>query len=183
MVLIRTATPVDAASLLEIYRPYVEATAVSFETEVPSAAVFAARIDKALQGWAWLVAEVDGQCVGYAYGSAHRERAAYRWSTETSAYVRPGWQGQGLGRSLYQALFERLAERGYCNALAVVVLPNEASVALHRALGFEPVGVFKRGGHKFGIWHDVMWLQRPLRDEPPHTEASPETPGPRHAKR
>lgn len=167
MVLIRPATPADAASVLEIYRPYVEGTAVSFETEVPSLEVFAARIDKALQGWAWLVAEVDGQCVGYAYGSAHRERAAYRWSTETSAYIRSGWQGKGLGKRLYQSLFERLAARGYCNALAVVVLPNDASVALHRAVGFETVGVFQRGGHKFGAWHDVMWLQRVLRDAPP----------------
>jgi phosphinothricin acetyltransferase len=168
MPLIRPATPADAASLLEIYRPYVEGTAVSFETELPSVETFAARIDKALQGWAWLVAEVDGQCVGYAYGGAHRERAAYRWSTETSAYIRAGWQGKGLGRMLYQALFERLAERGCCNALAVVVVPNDASVALHRAVGFETVGVFKRGGHKFGAWHDVMWLQRVLRDFPPH---------------
>jgi phosphinothricin acetyltransferase len=90
MPLIRDATVAEAASLLEIYRPYVEGTAVSFETEVPTAEVFAQRIAKALNGWAWLVAEEDGQCVGYAYGSTHRERAAYRWSIETSAYVRPG---------------------------------------------------------------------------------------------
>lgn len=167
MPLIRCATPSDAASLLEIYRPYVEGTAVSFETEVPSVEAFAGRIGKALANWAWLVAQEDGRCVGYAYGSAHRERAAYRWSTETSVYVRPGSQGRGLGRALYQALFERLAERGYCNALAVVVVPNEASVRLHHAVGFETVGVFKRGGHKLGAWHDVMWLQRPLRDGPP----------------
>ena len=173
MPLIRSATAADAASLLEIYRPYVEGTAVSFETEAPSVEAFAERINKALQGWGWLVAEVDGQCVGYAYGSAHRERAAYRWSTETSAYIRPGWQGQGLGRALYSALFEQLAARGYCNALAIVVLPNEASVALHRAVGFEPVGVFKRGGHKFGAWHDVMWLQRPLREWPPQAPPEP----------
>jgi phosphinothricin acetyltransferase len=174
---IRPATPDDAASLLEIYRPYVEGTAVSFETETPSVQAFADRIDKALNGWAWLVAEEDGQCVGYAYGGPHRERAAYRWSTETSAYIRAGWQGKGLGKMLYQALFERLAERGYCNALAVVVVPNDASVALHRAVGFETVGVFKRGGHKFGAWHDVMWLQRVLRDFPPH-EAGGATTGP-----
>ena len=173
MPLIRPATPADAASLLEIYGPYVQSTAVSFETEVPSVEAFAARIDKALQGWAWLVAESDGQCVGYAYASAHRERAAYRWSTETSAYIRAGWQGKGLGKALYQALFQRLAERGYCNALAVVVVPNDASVALHRAVGFETVGVFKRGGHKFGTWHDVMWLQRAIREAPPANATSP----------
>ena len=170
---IRPATPDDAASLLEIYRPYVEGTAVSFETETPSVQAFADRIDKALNGWAWLVAEEDGQCVGYAYGGPHRERPAYRWSTETSAYIRAGWQGKGLGKMLYQALFERLAERGYCNALAVVVVPNDASVALHRAVGFEAVGVFKRGGHKFDTWHDVMWLQRALRTSPPDEDRGP----------
>jgi phosphinothricin acetyltransferase len=175
---IRPATPDDAASLLEIYRPYVEGTAVSFETETPSVQAFADRIDKALNGWAWLVAEEDGQCVGYAYGGPHRERAAYRWSTETSAYIRAGWQGKGLGKMLYQALFERLAERGYCNALAVVVVPNDASVALHLAVGFEAVGVFKRGGHKFDTWHDVMWLQRALRTSPPDEDrgTAPGTP-------
>ena len=167
---IRPATPDDAASLLEIYRPYVEGTAVSFETETPSVEAFAARIDKALNGWAWLVAEQDGQCVGYAYGSLHRERAAYRWSVETSAYVRAGWHGRGLGQALYRALFDELAERGYCNALAVVVLPNPASLALHRSVGFEEVGVIKRGGHKFNRWHDVMWLQRVLRASPPEDD-------------
>jgi phosphinothricin acetyltransferase len=167
---IRPATPDDAASLLEIYRPYVEGTAVSFETETPSVQAFAARIDKALNGWAWLVAEQDGQCVGYAYGSLHRERAAYRWSVETSAYVRAGWHGRGLGQALYRALFDELAERGYCNALAVVVLPNPASLALHRSVGFEEVGVIKRGGHKFKRWHDVMWLQRMLRASPPEDD-------------
>jgi phosphinothricin acetyltransferase len=170
MPLIRPATPEDAASLLEIYRPYVEGTAVSFETETPSVEAFAARIDKALNGWAWLVAEQDGQCVGYAYGSLHRERAAYRWSVETSAYVRAGWHGRGLGQALYRALFDELAERGYCNALAVVVLPNPASLALHRSVGFEEVGVIKRGGHKFNRWHDVMWLQRVLRASPPEDD-------------
>ena len=170
MPMIRPATTADAASLLEIYRPYVEGTAVSFETETPSVQAFAARIDKALNGWAWLVAEEDGQCVGYAYGSLHRERAAYRWSVETSAYVRAGWHGHGLGQALYRALFDELAERGYCNALAVVVLPNPASLALHRSVGFEEVGVIKRGGHKFKRWHDVMWLQRMLRASPPEDD-------------
>jgi L-amino acid N-acyltransferase YncA len=173
MPLIRPATTADAAGLLEIYRPYVEGTAVSFETETPSVQAFAERIDKALNGWAWLVAEEDGQCVGYAYGGLHRERAAYRWSVETSAYIRPGWQGRGLGQALYRSLFEELAERGYCNALAVVVLPNPASLALHRSVGFEEVGVFKRGGHKFDSWHDVMWLQRALRASPPGDDRGP----------
>lgn len=171
MVHIRQATPADAPALLAIYGPYIERTAVSFETEVPTAEAFAARIGKALGGWDWLLAEADGQCLGYAYGSAHRERAAYRYATEVSAYIDPGHQGRGLGRRLYAALFERLAERGLCTALAGVTQPNAASMALHQAMGFTPVGTFRRAGWKFGAWHDITWLQRPLRDRPPEADA------------
>ena len=102
-----------------------------------------------------------------AHGSPHRERAAYRWSAETSAYVDPSVQRQGVGKALYLALFEVLAARGYCNAFAGMTLPNDASAALHRSVGFEPIGVFRRVGWKFGTWHDVAWSQRRLRDAPP----------------
>lgn len=164
---VRVATTADAPSLLEIYRPLVEATAVSFELTPPGVEEFGARIEKALAGWQWLVAERDGRCVGYAYGSSHRERAAYRWSTEVSAYVHPDHQRQSIGRALYVELFEQLARKGFCNAFAGVTLPNDASVALHRGVGFEPIGVFRAIGWKFGRWHDVAWYQRRLRDEPP----------------
>lgn len=165
--LLRSATPADAPALLAIYAPFVTGTAVSFETEVPSVDAFGARIAKALAGWAWLVAEdTEGRCLGYAYGSAHRERAAYRYCTEVSAYIAPGQRGRGLGRQLYTALFDRLAALGYCTALAGVAQPNEASMALHRALGFSLVGTYQRAGWKFGAWHDIAWLQRPLRDWP-----------------
>src|SRR3989441_10739345 len=97
---IRPATVADAASLLAIYRPFVESTAVSFETVAPTAEEFSARIAKAVAGWQWLLAERAGQCIGYAYGSAHRERSAYRWSVEVSAYVHPSHQRQGeIGRA------------------------------------------------------------------------------------
>ncbi|MFP5304983.1 MAG: arsinothricin resistance N-acetyltransferase ArsN1 family B [Gammaproteobacteria bacterium] len=165
-ILIRPATTADAPALLAIYRPYVETSAVSFETVVPTAAEFAARIEKALNGWHWLVAEHAGGCVGYAYGSAHRERAAYRYSVEVSAYVDTGHHRRGIGRALYLQLFDALAAKGYCHAYAGITLPNDASVALHRGVGFEPVGVFKSVGRKFGRWHDVAWFQRRLRDAP-----------------
>ena len=153
--------------MLQIYRPYVEANAVSFELEVPSLEVFGARIEKALTGWQWLAAERDGTVLGYAYGSMHRERAAYRWSVEVSAYVSAEHHNQGIGRSLYLQLFQDLANKGYCNAYAGVTLPNAASVGLHQSLGFVPIGVFKSVGHKFGKWHDVAWFQRSLRNSPP----------------
>ncbi len=164
---IRTATEADAPLLLAIYRPYVETTAVSFETVAPTVDEFAARIARCVAGWQWLVAERDGRCVGYAYGGLHRERAAYRWSTEVSAYVDSDHHRQGIGRALYTRLLDELAQKGYCSAYAAVTVPNDGSVALHRGVGFEPIGVFRAVGRKFGRWHDVAWFQRFLRDAPP----------------
>jgi len=164
---IRSAVEADAAALLAIYRPFVESTAVSFETVVPTVEEFADRIAKALTGWQWLVAERDGQCIGYAYGSSHRQRQAYRWSVEVSAYVHPNHHRRGVGRALYLRLLEELAQKGFCNAYAGTTLPNEGSVALHRGVGFEFIGVFKAVGRKFGTWHDVAWFQRVLRNSPP----------------
>jgi L-amino acid N-acyltransferase YncA len=164
---IRQATPQDAAALLTIYRPYVEATTVSFEISAPTVEEFAARIAKAIAGWQWLVAEVADQAVAYAYASALRDRPAYRWSVEVSAYVHPSHQRQGIAQQLYTTLFEDLANKGFCNAYAAIALPNEASIKLHQSVGFEPVGVFKAVGRKFGRWHDVAWYQRMLRSTPP----------------
>ncbi len=164
---IRPARETDAAALLAIYRPFVEDSSVSFESETPSVEAFAQRVRVSLDGWQWLVAERDGRVLGYAYGTSHRARAAYRWSVEVSAYVDPQCQRQGIARALYLRLFDTLAEKGFCNAFAGVTLPNAASEALHRSLGFEPIGVFRSVGFKFGRWHDVGWFQRMLRPMPP----------------
>ena len=164
---IRQAVESDAAALLEIYRPAIQGSAISFELVVPAVDEFAGRIRKALASWQWLVAERGGECVGYAYGSAHRERPAYRWSVEVSAYVHSSHHRQGIGRQLYLRLFDELAAKGFCHAYAGIALPNDASVALHRSVGFEPVGTFRNVGRKFGRWHDVGWFQRTLRDLPP----------------
>lgn len=163
---VRAASIADAADLLAIYRPFVEHTAVSFEYVAPTVAEFAARLERSLASHAWLCATAHGRPVGYAYGGMHRERAAYRWSTETSAYVAPEWHGRGVARALYERLFEALIARGYCNALAGITLPNPASVAFHERLGFTPVGVYRRVGFKFGQWHDVAWYERWLADGP-----------------
>ena len=164
---IRAAAETDAAVLLAIYRPFVERTAVSFEAAAPDVEELAARIRKAVAGWSWLVAEVDGRCAGYAYASSHRERAAYRWSVETSLYIDPRYHRRGIGRALYRELFDALRAKGFCTAFAGITLPNEGSVALHRKVGFEPVGVFRAVGYKLGAWQDVAWFQRRLRDAPP----------------
>jgi phosphinothricin acetyltransferase len=159
---IRAAIAADAAVLREIYRPYVETTAVSFELEVPSIEEFQRRIAVAVEGWSWLVAEVDGRPVGYAYASAHRAREAYRTSVETSAYVHEDYRRQGIGRALYTQLVNELTQRGFGSAYAAITLPNDASVGFHKSLGFEPIGMFPRVGRKFGTYHDVAWFYRPL---------------------
>ena len=164
---IRSATEADAPALLAIYRPFVEDTAASFELIAPSVEDFAGRIKKSLAVWEWLVAEREGQCIGYAYGSSHRGRPGYRWSVEVSAYVHPSQHRQGIGRALYLRLLEILAQKGFCNAYAGITLPNDSSVALHRSVGFEPIGIFKSVGWKFGKWQDVAWFHRVLRDLPP----------------
>lgn len=171
--IIRDATPADAAACAAIYAPYVTDTAISFELEPPSTAEMAARITATQATHAWLVLEHDGEVVGYAYGGAYRARPAYRWSTEVSVYVDRGRQRTGGGRALYQALFDRLEARGYRTLVAGMALPNDASIALHRALGFELVGTQRRIGWKHGEWRDVTWMQRTVGDDAvPPTEPS-----------
>ncbi len=159
---VRDATPDDAEACRDVYAPYVTGTAVSFETTPPTTAEMAARIAAAQERHAWLVLDTDGAVRGFAHGGPFMTRAAYRWSCTVSVYLEPGRRRTGAGRALYVTLLERLAGRGYRVALAGVALPNEASLGLHRALGFEPVGTYRRVGWKDGAWHDVTWLQRDL---------------------
>src|SRR4051795_13384869 len=166
---VRTATEADAAACAAIYAPYVTDTAVSFEEEAPSADEMARRIASAHE---WLVLEDQGRVVGYAYATTFHPRAAYRWACEVSVYLEPGRRRTGAGRALYEDLLARLTARGFRMAIAGMTLPNDASAGLHRALGFEPVGTYRRVGYKHGAWHDVAWTQRPLAaarpdDQPP----------------
>jgi L-amino acid N-acyltransferase YncA len=162
---IRAATAGDAAACAAIYAPYVADTSITFEYEPPSPAEMAERIATAQQSHAWLVLEDPGdggRVVGYAYGMPFKARAAYRWSCEVSVYLEIGRRRTGSGRALYEALFALLAERGYRTVVAGMTLPNEASVGLHRAMGFEPVGTYRRIGWKHGRWHDVAFAQRTI---------------------
>jgi L-amino acid N-acyltransferase YncA len=160
--LVRDARPADAAAYAAVYAPYVTGTAITFESKPPTVEEMAARIERAQQGHAWVVLEDGGRVAGYAYGGTLNRRAAYRWACEVSVYVELGRRRTGAGRELYEALFGRLAQRGLLMAVAGMTLPNEASEALHRALGFAPIGVYRRIGYKRGAWHDVAWTQRPL---------------------
>jgi phosphinothricin acetyltransferase len=163
---VRVADTSDATACAAIYAPYVEETAITFEAVAPSPAEMEQRIAAAIDTHAWLVFEDGASVVGYAYGGRLNPRAAYRWSCEVSVYIERGRRRTGAGRALYAELLDRLARRGFCTAVAGMTLPNDASVGLHRAMGFEHVGVYRRIGYKLGAWHDVEWMQRPLGPAP-----------------
>lgn len=169
--MVRAANASDVEAILAIYTPFCTSTHVSFEESPPSMEEMSRRVLET--PYPWLVCELEGQVAGYAYASRHRERAAYRWSVEVSAYVAEGRRGRGVGRLLYAELFALLRELGYYKAFAGIGLPNEASVALHQAMGFELIGVFRGIGFKHGRWHDVAWYQLSLRPEDIPSEPRP----------
>ncbi len=163
---LRLATPADGAACAAIYRPYVERSVISFELEAPAAEELAARISRVVARTPWLVAEVDGTVRGYAYGSRHRERAAYDWTVETTVYVDEAFARRGIGRACMTGLLAVLRLQGFQLAVAGVTLPNPGSVGLHRALGFERIGEFRAIGYKFGRWHGVEWFGLELGPRP-----------------
>ncbi len=169
-IIIRSANTADAVSVTSIYAPIVENSTISFEEVPPSTKEMARRIAECLNGYAYLVAERNGSVIGFAYAGQHRTRSAYRWSVDVSVYVAENGRRSGVGRALYDALFKRLTYQGFHAAFAGIALPNPASIALHQALGFEQVGVYREVGLKFGRWHDVSWWQRLLTDHQ-HPEA------------
>lgn len=164
MTCVRTATPDDAPAIAAIYAPIVEHTTISFELEPPGVDEMRARIAATLPVLPWLVGtDAAGEVEGYVYASRHRERAAYQWAVDVTAYVRADARGRGVGRRLYAVLCEQLAALGYCQACAGIALPNPASVALHESVGFVAVGVYRDIGFKLGAWRDVGWWQKALR--------------------
>lgn len=175
---VRIAKIEDASKLLEIYRPYVLNTAISFETEPPTLQEFQSRISESIDKFPWVVCELEGEIVGYAYAGAYKSRCAYAWSVESTVYVQENLQGQGIGKHLYRHLLAMLKQQGAVNVIAGIALPNQASVGIHESLGFEKVAHFKDVGFKLGKWWDVgywqLQLQKPIeprsllpvRDEP-----------------
>jgi L-amino acid N-acyltransferase YncA len=171
-VVIRLAGKKDAAEIAAIYAPYVESEATSFEAEPPSADQMRRRIADTTIGYPWLVCECGGVIAGFAYATRHRMREAYQWCVETSVYVQRDFHRTGVARGLYTSLFAILAAQGFVNAYAGITLPNARSVALHEALGFLPLAVYRGIGFKMGHWHDVGWWQLIVKPHP----ASPEPP-------
>jgi phosphinothricin acetyltransferase len=173
---LRHADPArDAAACVAIYAPYVAETAKSFEDEAPTVAEYAARMERIAATYPWLVLEDGGRVVGFAYAGQHRARAAYRWAADVGIYVDAAYHRRGAGRRLYEGLFELMRLQGLRMACAGITLPNDASIGLHRALGFEPVGIYRAIGWKAGAWRDVAWWQLALA---PDDDGSPQDPGP-----
>lgn len=167
--IIRCAETEDAQALLEIYAPYVEKTAITFEYDVPSVQEFTARMEKVKEKYPYLVAERNGRIIGYAYASAFHQRAAYGWCVETSIYVDMNGRGAGAGGALYRKLEEALKAQGILNLNACIgfadpedeYLKND-SVSFHAHFGYSMVGRFHRCGWKFGKWYDMVWMEKML---------------------
>ena len=180
-ILIREALPSDAEGLLDIYRYYVEDTAITFEYDVPSVTEFEGRIRKTLEKYPYIVAEdrESGRLLGYSYASPFKERAAYQWSVETTIYVDKDLKRAGLGRLLYNELEKRLADMGILNVNACIGYPNGAedehltydSVRFHEKLGYSMVGEFHQCGYKFGRWYNMVWMEKMLGE---HTDTPKE---------
>ncbi len=175
---IQEVTTEDAAELLEIYRPYVTDTAVSFEYQVPALEEFEKRIEEISSRLPYLKAVEDGKITGYAYAAPFKGRSAYDWSVETTIYLRQSERRKGTGRALYEKLESLLREMGIMNMNACIAVPKEKgprltmdSIHFHTRLGFVPVGTFHNSGYKFGIWYDMMWMEKMLgthrEDQPP----------------
>lgn len=163
MITIRTATPADAAALRKIYAPYVTETTITFDYEIPSEAVFAERIAETLVTYPYLIAEDQGEIIGYAYAHAYKERAAYDWTVEVSVYVDRQKQGNGAGKRLYQALEAVLEKQNVAILTACITGGNHGSLKFHEGLGYQSAALFPKIGYKFEAWHDVFWLQKFLR--------------------
>ncbi len=159
----REAREDDLPAIARIHGHYAENTPATFDSAALSFEAWTQKWRAAGEaGHPWLVGEEAGAVFGYAITGPFRPKDAYFATVETSVYLDPGAVGRGVGRSLYEALLTEAAGRGFHLAVAGITLPNPASVDLHEALGFEPVGVFHEVGHKHGEWRDVGFWTRPL---------------------
>jgi len=162
---IRPVKPEDAATILEIYAPYILETPVSFEETVPSVEEMASRIEKIRNDLPFLVCEIDGQIAGYAYASNHRNRSAYRWTKEMSVYIHPLFRRRRIGNALYSCVIEMLKYQGVKSVLAGITVPNPESTGFHEKFGFIKTAEFHATGFKLGQWHNVGWWELDLDPE------------------
>lgn len=175
---IRIATPSDAKEILDIYAPYILQTAITFEYEVPTVEEFTERIGHTLLKYPYLVAEQDGQIVGYAYAGSLHDRAAYDWSVETSIYVSMEQKGQGIGRKLYDKLESILRKQHIVSVNACIAYPAQEkdeylttdSVQFHKHRGYKMVGKFHQCAYKFDRWYHMVWMEKSLGERPEKPE-------------
>ena len=160
---IRFAAREDIFHILEIYRPYVETTTVSFEYTCPTLEEFTARFEKYTQHFPWLVWEEEGEILGYAYACAPFTRMAYSWVAEASVYLHPKAHRRGIGTALYKALEAILTRQGYLTLYTLVTSENTTSLAFHQAVGYEIRANFPRQGFKMGKALGVTWLEKTLK--------------------
>ena len=158
--MIRIATEADVPQMLAIYAPYILNTTYTFEYDVPSEEEFLQRFRNLTQQFPWLVWEEEGEILGYAYGSAPFERAAYRWCAEDSIYLLPEAQGKGIGKRLCLALEKVLFYQGYLRIYALITAENEVSIAFHKKLGYVFRGEMPHAGIKFGRRIGVIWMDK-----------------------
>jgi L-amino acid N-acyltransferase YncA len=163
-VVIRACEDGDLDAVTAIYRHAVLTGTATFEIEPPDVAEMRSRREALLKGgYPYVVAEADGEILGYAYSGTYRARPAYRSTTENSVYVREDSHGRGLGRALLAATIEQAAAAGFRQMIAIIGdSDNAASIRLHAALGFAHVGVLRSVGWKHGRWLDTVLMQRAL---------------------
>lgn len=162
---IRDAKPSDLPSMTDIYRHSVESGTATYELSSPDLAEMTRRYNEnTSQRYPYLVAEDDGQILGYAYAGTLRARPAYRWSVEDSIYLDPNAQGKGVGSKLLNALVIKATELGFRQMIAVIGGASPQSISVHRKVGFEDAGVMKATGYKHGKWLDTTIMQLALGD-------------------
>lgn len=164
---VRQARVSDAEQLLGIYSHYVLNTAISFEYEVPSVDEFRERINNTLKKYPYLVLEDDGEILGYCYAGPFKTREAYKYSVETTVYLKKGLQKKGYGRQLINALEKELSRMGYTNANACIAYTekddeylNKNSMQFHEHMGYRLVGTFHKCAYKFDRWYDMIWMEK-----------------------
>ncbi|HAH25748.1 MAG TPA: N-acetyltransferase [Prolixibacteraceae bacterium] len=163
--IIRLAEKRDVAGILEIYAPFILDTSVTFEEIVPDEASFWERIQGIMAELPYLVCEIEGRIAGYAYASAYRSRASYRWTKEVSVYIHPDFYRRRVAEALYTSLNEMARYQGIADLLAIITMPNESSVAFHEHCGYRKCGEFANVGYKLGQWQNVGWFELFLQDE------------------
>lgn len=154
----------DIKDVLSIYRPFITNTPITFEYTVPSYRKFVKRVHKICTTYPWLVAEIDGQVVGYAYTSRFKERAAFSWDAEFSVYIREEFHGQNIGRNLYCALEEISKLQGIYNIYSLITSTAKNSINYHKAMGFEYIYTLENCGWKFDHWYGLVFYHKKIGD-------------------